>query len=96
MKKKRKCAKKKENQKRKNSNFSKKKEATYETPEQKEKRIESEKRTRNFLIGIGTAFMFYILFEIGGGNGYHVPVAMFFMFWTIRQIFVVLMSFVPD
>lgn len=79
-----------------NSNFSKKKEATYETPEQKEKRIESEKRTRNFLIGIGTAFMFYILFEIGGGNGYHVPVAMFFMFWTIRQIFVVLMSFVPD
>lgn len=68
----------------------------YETPEQKEKREIAERRTKNFLIGIGTTFMVFFLFSAFGDNGIHVPIAMFFLFWTIRQIFVVLVSFLSD
>lgn len=89
------------------SNFYKKKEENYktkeekretppETPEQKEQRKVVEKRTKDIFIGIGTVFMVFFLFSIFGERGIHVPVAMFFVFWTIRQIFVVLISFLSD
>lgn len=68
----------------------------YETPEQKTKREIAERRTKNFFIGIGTAAMVIFLFSAFGDNGMHVPIAMFFVFWTIHQIFVVLVSFLSD
>lgn len=71
-------------------------ETIFETSEQKAKKLNSEKRSKNFLIGLGTTFAVFVLFSIGGEQGMHVPIAMFFIFWTIRQIFVVLISFVPD
>lgn len=53
-------------------------------------------RQKNFLIGIGTAFSCYALFALFGENGWHVPLAMGFFFWTIRQAFVVVISYIPD
>ncbi len=55
--------------------------------------IKKEKRQKSFLTGIGTAAMTIILFQSFGKYGYHVPFAMFFLCWTVRQIFVVLISF---
>ena len=55
-----------------------------------------QRRQKNFIIGIGTALACVLLMELGGKTGYHVPIAMGFLFWTIRQIWVVLVSFIPD
>ncbi|MFN8395916.1 MAG: DnaJ domain-containing protein [Bacteroidia bacterium] len=53
-------------------------------------------RQKNFLIGVGTAFSCYALFALFGDNGWHVPLAMGFFFWTIRQAFVLVVSYIPD
>jgi DnaJ-class molecular chaperone len=54
-----------------------------------------ESRKKNFQIGLGTAFMVFFL-SLFGKYGFHIPFLMIFLFWTIRQIFVVLATFLPD
>lgn len=54
------------------------------------------KRTRNIVIGLITGFLFFVIMNAGGISGIHVPIGMLFFFVTIRQIFVVIMSYIPD
>jgi DnaJ-class molecular chaperone len=67
---------------------------TSETPEEKTKREIKEKRTKGCLIGIGTGIVFFILLSFG--DGWHVPIGIAFLIWTIRQIFVVFTTFLKD
>lgn len=67
-----------------------------ETAKEKFNREMKEKRKRNFLIGLGTTAILIFLMEVGGKNGWHVPIAVFFMCWTIRQAFLVVVSLMPD
>jgi len=77
-------------------NFYTKNNNTAYNQKSKPKTEKQQKRSKNILIGIGTAFLFFIIMEIGGKSGFHVPIAMIFFFWTIRQIFVIIVSFLPD
>jgi DnaJ-class molecular chaperone len=65
-------------------------------PFTKPKTETQQRRQKNIFIGIGTTLAFVLLLEIGGNYGMHIPIAMFFLFWTIRQIWVVIVSFIPD
>ena len=67
-----------------------------ESPKEKFKREEKEKRKKDFMIGIATAMAVVLLVEIGGDYGRHMPIVVFFVCWTIRQIFLVIVSFIPD
>jgi len=62
----------------------------------KPKTENQQRRQKNFIIGIGTALAFVLLMEVGGKTGFHVPIAMGFLFWTIRQIWVIVVSYIPD
>lgn len=67
---------------------------TSETPEEKTNREIKEKRTKGCLIGIGTGIVFFILLSLG--DGWHVPIGIAFLIWTIRQTFVVFTTFLKD
>lgn len=67
---------------------------TSETIEERLRRENKEKRTKGCLIGIGTGAIFFILLSLG--DGWHVPIGIAFLIWTIRQIFVVFTTFLKD
>ncbi|MCB9337593.1 MAG: J domain-containing protein [Lewinellaceae bacterium] len=66
-----------------------------ETPKEQFNREKREKRQKNILIGIGTTIVFIFLMQLGS-YGSHVPFAVFFFCWTIRQAFLVVVSLIPD
>jgi len=70
--------------------------ATYQPPTPKPVDEKVERRNRNIVIGLITGFIFFMLMQFGGKYGMHVPVAMICLFITIRQIFVVVISYIPD
>ncbi len=55
-----------------------------------------DQRNKNILIGLGTILSAILIFSIGPDKGWHVPIGMFFIFWTIRQLFVIGTSFFED
>ena len=55
-----------------------------------------ERRNRNILIGFGTLIVTILIFNVGGDRGWHVPFGMLFVFWTIRQVFVIGTSYLKD
>jgi len=70
--------------------------STYQPPPTKPIDEKVSKRTRNIVIGLITGSLFFVIMNVGGISGVHVPIGMIFFFVTIRQIFVVIMSYIPD
>lgn len=68
-------------------------ESTYNPPITKSNNKKVERRNKDIIIGISTAFIFLILTGIGGKYGLHIPFAMICLFITFRQIFVVILSY---
>lgn len=83
-------------QQEKRTNFSSKTKTNTRETYRKPRTNKQQRRQKHFVIGIGTALAFVLLMEIGGKNGLHVPIAMGFLFWTIRQIWVVIVSYISD
>lgn len=55
-----------------------------------------ERRNKNVIIGLGTLLAAIMVFNLGGGNGWHVPIGVFLAFWTVRQAFVIGTSYLKD